>query len=271
MWHPLTKMLHIIDYKHGQGVVVEVERNEQLMLYALGVIAEKRIRPEQVELTIIQPRAPHPAGPIRCWTVEWGTLVGFHKLWTASAWQAVGANAPLQPGNWCRFCRAAPICPALHAEAVEVATQEFEASTPLPAPTALTQQQFLAVLEKAPLIEDYLRAVRTYAEQQLLAGVEVPGWKLVAKRAYRRWTDEKDAEAYLKEILGDDAYGQKLLSPAQAEKALKAFGINLPQDLVSKDSNGVNLVPDTDSRPALPPAITAAEDFGGYENGEYDD
>lgn len=30
--------LHIIDYKHGRGVLVEAERNPQMMLYALGAL-----------------------------------------------------------------------------------------------------------------------------------------------------------------------------------------------------------------------------------------
>ena len=32
------KVLHIIDYKHGQGVLVEAERNSQMMLYGLGAL-----------------------------------------------------------------------------------------------------------------------------------------------------------------------------------------------------------------------------------------
>lgn len=32
--------LHVIDYKYGRGVRVEVGSNEQLMIYALGAVGE---------------------------------------------------------------------------------------------------------------------------------------------------------------------------------------------------------------------------------------
>jgi len=33
IWCPTLKHLEVIDYKHGQGVIVEVEENSQLMMY----------------------------------------------------------------------------------------------------------------------------------------------------------------------------------------------------------------------------------------------
>ena len=50
--------LHIIDYKHGQGVLVEAERNPQMMLYGLGAleIFDCLFDIETVSMTIYQPR-----------------------------------------------------------------------------------------------------------------------------------------------------------------------------------------------------------------------
>ena len=52
------KKLHIIDFKYGQGVLVEAERNPQMMLYALGAldIYYGLYDFKEVEMTIFQPR-----------------------------------------------------------------------------------------------------------------------------------------------------------------------------------------------------------------------
>src|SRR3546814_20659010 len=34
-------------------------------------------------------------------------------------------DAPLNPGEWCKFCPAAPTCPAFRQKALDVATAEF--------------------------------------------------------------------------------------------------------------------------------------------------
>ena len=59
------RKLWVIDYKFGAGVAVEVEDNEQLLTYVLSVIDTYGFRPETIELTIVQPRAYHPDGPVR--------------------------------------------------------------------------------------------------------------------------------------------------------------------------------------------------------------
>ena len=50
--------LHIVDYKHGQGVLVEAEDNPQMKLYALGAleIFDGIYDISEVSMTIYQPR-----------------------------------------------------------------------------------------------------------------------------------------------------------------------------------------------------------------------
>lgn len=71
------------------------------------------------------------------------------------------------------------------------------------------------------------------------------------------------AEAFLKSTpLPDDAaYVKKLISPAQAEKALKAVGIKeIPEELIVKSSSGTTLAPESDKRPAVTLTTTALEE-----------
>jgi hypothetical protein len=65
--------LHVIDFKYGAGIPVEVEGNEQVMYYALGALELGDF--EKVVLHIVQPRAEHEAGPIRSWSTTPAVLV----------------------------------------------------------------------------------------------------------------------------------------------------------------------------------------------------
>ena len=50
--------LHIIDFKYGQGVLVEAEENPQMMLYALGALRlfDSLYDITEVSMSIYQPR-----------------------------------------------------------------------------------------------------------------------------------------------------------------------------------------------------------------------
>ena len=45
------KLLHIIDFKYGQGVLVDAEENPQMMLYALGALRQFDISIDITRLT----------------------------------------------------------------------------------------------------------------------------------------------------------------------------------------------------------------------------
>jgi hypothetical protein len=123
----------------------------------------------------------------------------------------------------------------------------------------------LEVMEKAPMIEAWFKSIREHVRELTEAGEET-GYKLVPKRAMRRWRDTDEVEAFLQNQIGEEAFARKLRSPAQAEKALKAIGMKLPEQLWVKISSGSNLVPESDPRPALPPEPQdAAADFAGFD------
>ena len=59
--------LHIIDFKYGQGILVEAEHNPQMMLYALGAleIYDALYDIKEVSMTIFQPRREN----VSTWTI----------------------------------------------------------------------------------------------------------------------------------------------------------------------------------------------------------
>jgi hypothetical protein len=81
-------------------------------------------------------------------------------------------------------------------------------------------------------------------------GVRLPGYKLVSKRATRQWVDEEKARIILRDHLRkEELLVTKLVSPAQAEKALRKRNLYLPSDLVVSVSTGNTIAPEDDPRP----------------------
>lgn len=259
IYQPKYKRLLVIDYKHGAGEVVHVTGNKQLRYYALGALLTlDKPNIETIEIVIVQPRAPHSDGPIRSETVTVTEIMDFSIDLMEAAAETTKANAPLSSGKHCRFCPAQPKCPELHREAKLVAKQEFEAQ-PLPKPELLSPAQVQFILSKADTIEAWLTSLRDYAVEEIKAGRDVPGFKLVATRANRYWTDHEQVIEWAKEkgIHEDELFDKKLKSPAALEKVVGKK--ELPTELVSSVSKNVTLVPVDDKRPAL--TFSASQEF----------
>lgn len=128
------------------------------------------------------------------------------------------------------------------------------------APEALTAQQIAELLDKADVIETWLKAVRAYAQEMLEAGDVIPGWKLAPKRGQRKWTDERIVKQRLASEGLENFIEEKLVSPAQAERLARKQGVQLDLfDLVSSESSGVNLTRETDPRASA--SASAVLDF----------
>lgn len=252
--------LHVVDLKYGQGVVVEVFDNPQTMYYALGaalsLLAEyPDLRIDQIVMTIVQPRIGHIDGSVRSQTVPFGDLLSWSNTLIAKAEATIDPNAPLTVGDHCRFCPAAPHCPAYAAEALAVAQSEFSTDINVPPPPEMLPANVLGeMLQKLPILEAWGRAMWGEAQRRLEAGEKVPGLKLVERRPRRKWLDENKTIEYM-DTLGveeDAMYERTLKSPAQMEKVLgkKSFKAIEPE-LVEKVSSGNTVALDADIRPAV--------------------
>jgi hypothetical protein len=256
---PHAAHLHVIDFKYGKGVVVDPDENPQLLLYGAGAARRYHNRPvEHVTLHIVQPRAPHVRGVVRSWTTDVFALMEFEIRLERLALATESADAPLVAGDWCRFCKAAGVCPALRERALQGALLEFSediSAGQLLAPTTLKPAQLATVLGEAELIGNWLKAVQEHAHREAVAGRPPTGFKLVAKRAVRRWRDEDAVEEALVKagLTADEVFTEpELKSPAAIEKIItkKRFA-TLEGELVVKQSSGTNLVPVSDPRAAV--------------------
>ena len=117
---------------------------------------------------------------------------------------------------------------------------------------AIDTQMLGSYLANADMLEQWITDLRALAFAMLESGAPVPGYKLVAKRATRSWTDETKAKAeLLKSLPESEVVEMSVISPAKAEKALKKRTIGLPDDLVVAISSGNTLASVDDPRPEV--------------------
>lgn len=252
----LARTLRVYDLKYGQGLIVEVENNEQLMYYGLGALLEIQksgLTVNEVELIIVQPRAPHDDGQVRRWKFSTIELIEFKADLLESALETEKENAALRSGGHCRFCPAAGICPELAKKAQAIARIEFPVIEPEIVP--IYDAEILAkTLEAIPLLKTYIESVHEFAYNEACAGRIPPRFKLVQKRPTRKWYNIEEVEKVLTQIESIDKaklYDISLKSPAQIEKILpKNINLNI-DELCLKESSGNTLVPIGDKREAI--------------------
>jgi hypothetical protein len=233
----------VLDWKFGDGVVVDAVDNPQLMFYAAACMRTPEAAwafegATEIECIIVQPPS------IRRWVTTKQRIAEFERELVAAVKEAKRPDAKIQHGDHCRWCAAKPICPKMTG-AVDRALQTQLVN--------LDAAMLGAYLKNAELLEDWIKDLRALAFGMLEKNVAVPGYKLVSKRATRKWTDDSKAkEALLGMGLKESVVVEtSIMSPAQAEKALKKRFSELPEDLIKSESSGTTLAPESDPRPAV--------------------
>lgn len=255
-------LLRVFDFKYGAGTYVAIDDNRQLKIYALGALLALGVPIQAVEVYIVQPRY-EGATPVRVSKFDAFELMDFMADVKHCAEETRKPDAPLAPGAWCKktFCPNADVCPAL--EAMQHALVKLQFSDVAPFDSGALGK----ALNQIPLVEERIAAMKAFAYNQSLAGVKIPGWKLVEKRPRRHWNDEPGVIEWAKKRAIDPFVVPEVKSPAQLEKGMKkAEKTELAMFVVSL-SSGTTLVPESDARPAVSNQITV-DDFeaiGGPE------
>ena len=255
-FNPADRVLHVVDYKHGRGVAVAPDENPQLLSYAIGAANRYHNRKiSKLRLTVIQPRAA--GGGVRTWDADVADLLDFREDMIEAAKRTMEPDAPLAAGSWCKFCKAAAICPARRELAMEAARAEFDATgeITLPVVNEMSLDQLASALREADQISGWCTRVIEHAHSEATQGRLPTGYKLVAKRATRKWKNEGEAQGRM-ELLGIDPHQDpKLKSPAMAERDFpgknKTERAAAMAALVFKESSGTALEPLDDPRPAV--------------------
>lgn len=247
VWRDSEKRLTVRDYKHGAGILVSPVANPQLLYYGLGALMSSGYPAARVRLEVIQPRCGDPENAIRSWEIDSIDLLDFADDLKRYAVAAEAPDAPLAPGDHCRFCPAAAHCPALSSRSQEIARLEFAPAL------SYDPAKLKLALDSLPVLEAFVKNVREFAYAEAEAGRCPPGYKLVAKRATRRWRSEAEVVEHLQDLgIGDDLIyaPREIKSPAQMEK-VKQIGRKTLDEFVVAESSGHALASESDPRPPV--------------------
>lgn len=267
LWHPKRQHLDVIDLKYGAGHAVEARDNVQLQYYALGAMVTLKYPAKTIGQHIFQPRCPHHDGPHRTAEIDALDALDFAGYLVASVKETEKPDAAVRAGDWCRYCPAAGVpgkCPAQASAAQELAKVAFAPALPYD-PAELRHW-----LDRLPVLEAQIKAVREFAYNEAEAGRTPPGYKLVEKQAREKWRPNVTVED-LNEAFGichDDLLEEpSLKSPAQVRKLVpgkndKERAAELSAFTV-KESSGHTLVHEDDKRPAI--ALAASQVFARVE------
>ena len=230
----------VLDWKFGDGVAVTAEENEQGMFYAAAAMRTPATQwvfdgAEEIEIIIVQPPA------VKRWVTTPKRIKEFERQLKKATKVSAMPDAAIVTGEHCRWCAAKPLCPKMTGAVDRAVKVQLD---------AIDDTTLGAYAANAVLLQGWIDDLNALVQTKLEKGYEIPGWKLVAKRGTRKWADQGKATDALA-ALGIDPIKKELVSPAQAEKLLKAKKQNLPEGLTVSVSSGDTLAPESDPRPAV--------------------
>lgn len=276
-------LLHVVDFKTGKGIFVDADHNSQMMLYALGGLAAYGFIYEikTVRMSIVQPRLDN-ISTFECTRQEleeWGESI---KPIAKLAYEGKGEQ---KPGDWCRFCRAKPVCKACADEALALCREDFldldagvfdtaeesdmtapyEADTQTAVfkqPGLIPLSELAEILPTLNRISSWIEAVFAFVSSEAINhGVPIPGYKVVEGRSKRIFTDTKAVVDTAVQNGYTDLYKQSLITLTEFEKMMGKKKFNeLLGKFVAKPPGKLALVPDSDPREAVD-LSTAEQDF----------
>jgi len=243
--------LHIVDYKHGQGILVEAQDNPQMKLYALGALGifDGIYDIESVSMTIYQPRRDN----ISTYVVFKESLYQWaEEILKPAAELAYSGEGEFNCGKWCQFCKAKHECRKRAEENMELARYDFQL------PPLLSDTEVETILGKIDELVSWASAIKDYALQAAVSGKQWHGWKLVEGRSNRKYINEHTV-AEVVSAAGYDPYEPKILGLTAMTSLLgkKRFE-EILGNYIEKPQGKPTLVPESDKRPAI---HTAKHDF----------
>lgn len=255
------------DYKNGR-VVVEAEDNHQMKIYAIIELGpDNPFMVETVETFIFQPNVSS-GSTLKTASYAVEELYRWRDEVLIPAIEATkDPNAPLVPGEWCKWCRfqTKGNCPAI-LESMFGKQEERVPKTAVREVTAqaskviaeLTAEELDTALKWAEIYQPMIAAWQAEAFNRLLTkSPNAPAnYKLVQGRGSRSWAkEEKEVIATLKPHVPEKLlYESKLKSVAAMEKVVKNLGLKpeLLEGLVEKKF-GTTMAPLSDKRKAYEP------------------
>lgn len=251
--------LVVIDLKTGV-VPVEVDNNLQMIVYAGLARAEFGLKPREIEIHVVQPRAYHADGPIRVMNLSVTDLNDHWRFIRVMADIAMSDHGKkmFASGPHCRFCPAEGSC---RTRAQQSLIEDFTEEDSLWKANLMSNRELGEMLNRIELVESIAGAIKKEAEARALRGQAIYGHKLVRKGSKRQWVDE----AMVKELLEKAGFDRELF----VDEVLKSFTLlekdqlmaPLIRPYIKYPPGQPALVPASDKRPELDPHEEAKREF----------
>lgn len=243
--------IFIIDHKFGSKIISPID-NAQGLFYLMCARDDpkwdKLFTPERTRLVIGINQPKPDGGDI---LLSWETDIARLNTFTEQFYDALDGEDESKPcaGDHCLYCPAMPICPVKTGAARKALMFD---------PKSIEASELATSMAMVSDIEEWCRTVKKTAHEQAELGMKIAGFKLVAKRASRSWTEEGAVGALAmvrkaKKIKLEDAVDMKLKSVPQFEKLCKKLDVDFSKYDVYYDcvSSGTTLVDEADKRPEV--------------------
>lgn len=166
------QVLHIIDYKHALGVLVNSKENTQVLCYALGALEafDNIYNIEQSEMTIFQPcREKIPTSYVtKDYLFDWAKNVLKPK-----AQLAYEGKGEFKAGNHYKFCKAKATCRKRAEMNLELAKYDFKI------PDTLDDFEISAILPRIDELIKWGKDIKNYALSKASFGTHFDGFRFV--------------------------------------------------------------------------------------------
>lgn len=250
--------VEVIDYKDGRGFV-RAEENPQLTSYGGG--APKAL---EYRLSIVQPKT-NPV--VRYEEVDRSVLEQRMQKLSDAATATDDPDAPLIPGEWCRFCKHADNCDAKENEALAQFATIVERMKMIDFdfmsvdPTTLDAVKLAEIADLREPVNAAFDRIDAEIQRRIEAGEQVPRYGMKPGRGSNNWNPEIDEEELVKKLKAkrlkiDDIYPRKLASPAQIlknEQLTATQKKKIQEELVVKTPGQLKLTRVADSEPNFLP------------------
>lgn len=255
--------VYVIDLKFGAGVPVSAINNPQLRLYGMGAL---NLFPNTsfVKTIINQPRLESRDSETltKKELLDWA--FNFVKPRAEEAIKGEGILRAEEDA--CRFCKLKGKCKERADTQLALAQKEFSiVDQKETVAQNLSPEQLRNILEIAPLFIDWFKDVQSFALGQLIAGVKIPGYKLVEGRSTRMITDEEKVKEILLGVgLTEDEImkPREMLGISKLEALVgKKLFADLCKDYLIKPCGKLTMAPESDRRPAVNTLAIAQSDF----------
>jgi hypothetical protein len=208
-----TKEVHIFDFKYGR-IMVEVEDNPQLLLYALGIyLSVQDSTTYKYIIHVCQPRANN----FESATYTPSDMLRFMSS-VQDAYREYKKGGQFRPSDKaCQWCDYKGRCGALKRSLTKTfkLSDNFEIGE-----KELSKDDILGIIASEKLMKLFIESVKERAVDILKSGESLEGLKLVRSVTRRVWSNEQEAETALFSELGEEAYSKKLIGITDAQRKI---------------------------------------------------